>query len=1763
MDREINEIVLKSDSICKLCNSLLFSSPGNNRIPIANHKVILNALTRRLQSDDPPYVSFEGTKESLLQLSALTLCCPKAYTVALWINIDPDAQSKGFLLFRCRCSTGGIDAMVTDRQGSSKWLITLRSHTGNYNASTEKDETRNLHINLVPKQWHLLCIHHAAPASILGVAKLSVSIDGVDILTDPNSESNENRESCCALLYPFQSQSESNWKLAVGFKGKIASFGMYCEFLNASQVQLMYNLGPHVPNYSFGVNFPQSTFDSGHAQLGSIYARMVPLRPEFSWSIDHFLENACLSYTSVGNLNAEHIDMSSAQSEKLLIPYVVGNTQIVNGISCIEPWNAAGGVYFCLYLLWDHCLNFGISANNELQPASREQLSGEMHEKYDVVAALLELLASMIKVSCDFKEQFIQLHGFHIVAHCLDQIAFPARQLCADWGLVDECINLTRSLGVDALRGDGIASALQGLLFDFRVWKDCSLVTKQSLLEAVVELGPSCADQLFRSIGVQTILDILRFHIFAKPFDETADSSRLSSCADAGFALVQLSMDAAFQFAKDSKSKLIAESEVLLACLDECASSIVTERVLKTLQSLRISNPSSLLRALNDARFAETTGIALLSKKGYSMIVRRETLILFLWSIDEGIRQVSSSSSSSVDVRNAQPSASKRTVQATKSQQPMSSQGEGNPIAIQRHSKTSLKPFEKNWLTLSMLADSIDMAIQDGSWEGMNMYEEVVCILAHDGPLGIANSWILLPLLCPFLDKFRCSLALCQRVLMSINVALKMDDLQSEVLGSLADRLWCKHFVSLACIGESYSKHNASLNLGTEIADTCTELALDALSTVLEHKTRYQGYSSSGTWSVVQECLKFGCARFGTSVEMRFLKRCVSLVFQRLARSSERWSANKISSVVNILALIDTRKLCGHAAPIVQSGNNSGQPPIVPHTLDEQQILFFMMDIMTSLRKASGGGSLEGIERRALRPANRIVLGCLRIADDNSADRICVEIMSMLQHMSEPWGAPNQKSFDEFVVLIFSQLRQAIADNLLDENIRGRYSALVYHIMHHFIGLRYNVASRGSVSVHVIPMLDALTGIDTEKDVNNIFQMLEIRLKIAKVGTKSIASAPDWQHPMAEMEGSSLEKALLGTKHVDSALLPDHPEESDVTFPNILLESNDELPSAHGGLRPASSEQHAKWLQVRWGIVADRVESERARMFRVTKSLQVSADSSARYWEKLYRKIKTEYCSEDLVCEWKLGVSHEGPFPGRKRVVLRPRYKKTTSLNPQAQISINRSKSMDVLVMGRELSKVYRSSSVENGAKDGDGGDCSAIEQCSDVHPHDDGSVDTAWRLVDADGSEEGFGVVGISHQENSTHQSSESSASSDGDLLIDVKQTDEKFYHGRGVETGPALPGTRKYSSLSTKAIIEARVMLVTASGNTWGSLSLNSKELCFASVAEPGRREESNDSASVNLASVPRMRRRRWALSTVSAVYLRRYRLRNSALEVFFRRGKHRNFFVDFGHTEEDENSKNDFARALMSAAPKSAFLHWPTVSQFSLVGLHGVQARWLNGEISNFDYLMALNTISGRSFNDLCQYPVMPWVIAQYTNSILDLNDAKSYRDLSKPMGALNEARLKEFLDRYESFEENGAGEMPPFMYGSHYSTMVGVVLHFLMRIQPFADLHREMQGGHFDVADRLFSSVPRTWLQNTTQLSEVKEVTPEVSIYSLLLLLPFERYFTILIPHPCTLILSLLFPSVVHNSRNFQERQRIRPGKDSRRRSYWRCGNAAVG
>ncbi|KYR01653.1 BEACH domain-containing protein [Tieghemostelium lacteum] len=149
-----------------------------------------------------------------------------------------------------------------------------------------------------------------------------------------------------------------------------------------------------------------------------------------------------------------------------------------------------------------------------------------------------------------------------------------------------------------------------------------------------------------------------------------------------------------------------------------------------------------------------------------------------------------------------------------------------------------------------------------------------------------------------------------------------------------------------------------------------------------------------------------------------------------------------------------------------------------------------------------------------------------------------------------------------------------------------------------------------------------------------------------------------------------------------------------------------------------------------------------------------------------------------------------------------------------------------------------------------------------------------------------------------------------------------------------------------------------------------------------------------------------------------------------------------------------------------------------------------RWKRREISNFEYLMTLNTIAGRTFNDLNQYPVFPWIITDYTSSTLSLEDTSIYRDLTKPIGALNPTRLELFIERMSQCPP----DIPAFMYGTHYSSS-GSVMFFLMRNEPMTSDFIKLQSGHFDHADRMFDSLIDCWRNCLNSSSDVKELTPE--------------------------------------------------------------------
>ncbi|XP_076585380.1 lipopolysaccharide-responsive and beige-like anchor protein isoform X3 [Chaetodon auriga] len=232
------------------------------------------------------------------------------------------------------------------------------------------------------------------------------------------------------------------------------------------------------------------------------------------------------------------------------------------------------------------------------------------------------------------------------------------------------------------------------------------------------------------------------------------------------------------------------------------------------------------------------------------------------------------------------------------------------------------------------------------------------------------------------------------------------------------------------------------------------------------------------------------------------------------------------------------------------------------------------------------------------------------------------------------------------------------------------------------------------------------------------------------------------------------------------------------------------------------------------------------------------------------------------------------------------------------------------------------------------------------------------------------------------------------------------------------------------------------------------------------------------------------KWLFTEIRAIFSRRYLLQNTALEIFMaNRTAVMLNFPDASTVKKVVHSLPRVGVGTNFGLPQTRRISLATPKQ--LFKAANMTQRWQRREISNFEYLMFLNTISGRTFNDLNQYPVFPWVITNYDSEELDLTLPSNFRDLSKPIGALNPKRAAFFSDRYESWEDD---QVPKFHYGTHYSTS-SFTLMWLLRIEPFTTFFLNFQGGKFDHADRTFSSVSRAWRNCQRDTSDVKELIPE--------------------------------------------------------------------
>uniref|UniRef100_A0A8C2J5S4 Lysosomal trafficking regulator n=1 Tax=Cyprinus carpio TaxID=7962 RepID=A0A8C2J5S4_CYPCA len=222
-------------------------------------------------------------------------------------------------------------------------------------------------------------------------------------------------------------------------------------------------------------------------------------------------------------------------------------------------------------------------------------------------------------------------------------------------------------------------------------------------------------------------------------------------------------------------------------------------------------------------------------------------------------------------------------------------------------------------------------------------------------------------------------------------------------------------------------------------------------------------------------------------------------------------------------------------------------------------------------------------------------------------------------------------------------------------------------------------------------------------------------------------------------------------------------------------------------------------------------------------------------------------------------------------------------------------------------------------------------------------------------------------------------------------------------------------------------------------------------------------------------------WTYEEIKEVHKRWWQLRDNAMEIFLTNG--RTLLLAFDTTK----FRDDVYHNILSS-------ELPNLLEYG--NISALTHLWSSGQITNFEYLTHLNKHAGRSFNDLMQYPVFPFILRDYTSETLDLQDTSIYRSEPTTFQPLQE-KLVYLEEEYKKgkVEDDPMPPVQPYHYGSHYSNS-GTVLHFLVRLPPFTKMFLAYQDQSFDIPDRTFHSMNTTWrLSSYESMTDVKELIPE--------------------------------------------------------------------
>ena len=199
----------------------------------------------------------------------------------------------------------------------------------------------------------------------------------------------------------------------------------------------------------------------------------------------------------------------------------------------------------------------------------------------------------------------------------------------------------------------------------------------------------------------------------------------------------------------------------------------------------------------------------------------------------------------------------------------------------------------------------------------------------------------------------------------------------------------------------------------------------------------------------------------------------------------------------------------------------------------------------------------------------------------------------------------------------------------------------------------------------------------------------------------------------------------------------------------------------------------------------------------------------------------------------------------------------------------------------------------------------------------------------------------------------------------------------------------------------------------------------------------------------------------NNIEEVIKRRTLLITQSIEIFLKNGK--TYFFNFFKKTNAEKIYDFFNI-------KKNEYNFSFDINYNQREIKNILKEFQEGKISNYDYLLNLNKYSTRTYCDLSQYPVFPWLVLnrkkfeknpEYIEDII--------RDMKYPISIQNKEKRDDLIMKYEREYE---GKFQSH-FNNHYSSAASIY-YYLMRLNPYGQDLIRLQNYQNENPNRIFLS-----------------------------------------------------------------------------------------